>query len=52
MNRSAATAANQVWPMEFVHDQVFDGHKVRLLTVVGKHGDVLMAMLLTASSGK
>src|SRR5580698_7339184 len=33
-DRSAATAANQVWAMDFVHDQLFDGRKIRVLTVV------------------
>ena len=32
--RSPATAANQVWAMDFVHDQLFDGRKIRALTVV------------------
>jgi putative transposase len=33
-DRSAATAANQVWAMDFVHDQLFDGRKIRILTIV------------------
>ena len=33
-DRSAPTAANQVWAMDFVHDQLFDGRKIRVLTVV------------------
>jgi putative transposase len=33
-DRSAATAANQVWAMDFVHDQLFDGRKIRVLTIV------------------
>lgn len=32
--RSPATAANQVWAMDFVHDQLFDDRKLRALTVV------------------
>src|SRR4029077_7065333 len=32
--RSTATAPNQVWAMDFVHDQLFDGRKIRVLTVV------------------
>jgi putative transposase len=34
-DRAAATAANQVWAMDsmdFVHDQLFDGLKIRILT--------------------
>jgi putative transposase len=31
--RSAATGANEVWAMDFVHDQLFDGRKIRVLTV-------------------
>jgi len=33
-DRAPATAANQVWAMDFVHDQLFDGRKIRILTVV------------------
>ena len=33
-DRSPATEANQVWAMDFVHDQLFDGRKIRALTVV------------------
>lgn len=33
-DRTPATAANQVWAMDFVHDQLFDGTKLRILTVV------------------
>src|SRR5205814_10257481 len=33
-DRSPATAANQVWAMDFVHDQLFDGRKIRVLTIV------------------
>ena len=33
-NRSPATGANQVWAMDFVHDQLFDGRKFRVLTIV------------------
>ena len=33
-DRAAATAPNQVWAMDFVHDQLFDGRKIRILTVV------------------
>ena len=33
-DRSPATAANQVWAMDFVHDQLFDGRKIRVLTMV------------------
>jgi putative transposase len=33
-DRSAATKPNQVWAMDFVHDQLFDGRKIRILTIV------------------
>jgi putative transposase len=33
-DRSTPTAANQVWAMDFVHDQLFDGRNIRVLTVV------------------
>src|SRR5579872_957231 len=32
--RSPATEPNQVWAMDFVHDQLFDGRKIRVLTIV------------------
>ena len=33
-DRAPATTGNQVWAMDFVHDQLFDGRKLRILTVV------------------
>jgi putative transposase len=33
-DRSQATAPNQIWAMDFVHDQLFDGRKIRILTIV------------------
>jgi putative transposase len=32
--RSGAVAPNEVWAMDFVHDQLFDGRKIRVLTIV------------------
>jgi putative transposase len=33
-DRGAATTPNQIWAMDFVHDQLFDGKKIRALTIV------------------
>ena len=33
-DRTSATAANDIWAMDFVHDQLFDGKKIRVLTIV------------------
>jgi putative transposase len=33
-DRCTATAANEIWAMDFVHDQLFDGRKIRILTIV------------------
>jgi putative transposase len=33
-DRTTAVAANDIWAMDFVHDQLFDGTKIRVLTVV------------------
>jgi len=33
-DRSAATKPNEIWAMDFVHDQLFDGRKLRILTIV------------------
>jgi putative transposase len=32
--RAGASAANEVWAMDFVHDQLFDGRKIRVLTII------------------
>jgi putative transposase len=32
--RSAPVRANDVWAMDFVHDQLYDGRKIRILTMV------------------
>ena len=36
-DRQVAMQPNEVWAMDFVHDQLFDGTKIRILTVVGTH---------------
>jgi putative transposase len=33
-HRAPATASNQVWAMDFLHDQLLDGRKIRILTIV------------------
>ena len=33
-DRMAATSTNQVWAMDFVHDQLATGRKIRVLTIV------------------
>ena len=33
-DRAPATGPNQVWAMDFVHDQLFDGRKIRILTII------------------
>lgn len=32
--RSAPIGSNDVWAMDFVHDQLYDGRKIRILTVI------------------
>ena len=32
--RQVATRSNETWAMDFVHDQLFDGRKLRVLTIV------------------
>lgn len=34
-DRCEATAANETWAMDFVHDQLATGQKLRVLTIVG-----------------
>jgi putative transposase len=43
-DRTTATAANDIWAMDFVHDQLFDGTKIRALTVVDTHTRVSPAI--------
>lgn len=33
-DRKDAVIANDVWAMDFVHDQLFDGRRIRILTIV------------------
>lgn len=33
-DRTTALQANDIWAMDFVHDQLFDGTKIRALTIV------------------
>src|SRR6202021_542430 len=33
-DRRAPTAPNEVWAMDFLSDQLFDGRKIRVLTIV------------------
>ena len=32
--QGTAVAANDIWAMDFVHDQLFDGKKIRILTII------------------
>ena len=36
-NRPTATRKNECWSMDFVADQLFDGRKIRVLTLVDNH---------------
>ena len=33
-DRQMATEHNECWSMDFMHDQLFDGSKIRCLTVI------------------
>ena len=35
--RPSATRKNECWSMDFVSDQLFDGHRIRILTLVDNH---------------
>jgi putative transposase len=35
--RPKAIAKNECWSMDFMSDQLFDGHRIRLLTIVDNH---------------
>jgi len=36
-DRTPATHPNDVWAMDFVHDQTYDGSRLRILTVIDTH---------------
>jgi putative transposase len=37
MDRPVATRKNECWSMDFVSDQLFDGRRIRVLTIVDNH---------------
>jgi hypothetical protein len=37
-DRSNATGPNQVWAMDWMHDELFDGRRLWVLTVVNSYG--------------
>ncbi|EKV30495.1 putative insertion sequence transposase protein [Caenispirillum salinarum AK4] len=42
--RPVATAPNQVWAMDFMADQLFDGRRIRLLTIVDAYSRLCPAL--------
>ena len=47
--RHMATAANDCWSMDFLSDQLFDGRKIRVLTIVDNYTRVSPAIDVRAS---
>ena len=45
-DRQEAVGPNDVWAMDFVHDQLATGKKIRVLTVVDTHGGSGMSISL------
>ena len=43
-DRQVAAAPNDVWAMDFVHDQTYDGGQLRILTVIGTHSRFVPAI--------
>jgi putative transposase len=43
MERPEVTTINQVWSMDFVSDQLFDGSRFRALTIVDNYSRKCMA---------
>ena len=43
-DRRAPTAPNEVWAMDFLSDQLFDGRKIRVLTIVDAYSKVSPAI--------
>jgi putative transposase len=43
-DRRAPTAPNEIWAMDFLSDQLFDGRKIRVLTIVDAYSKVSPAI--------
>lgn len=50
--RCAASCSNEVWAMDFVHDQLATGPKLRILTVVNTFGRFSPAIVRRFSFGR
>ena len=51
MERAAATEADDSWSMDFVSDELFDGRRIRLLTIVDNFTRESLAIKVDASIG-
>ena len=51
MERAAATEADDSWSMDFVSDELFDGRRIRLLTIVDNFTRESLAIEVDASIG-
>jgi putative transposase len=49
VGRPGATAPNEVWSMDFVSDQLFDGRPIRILAVLDAHTREALSILPRAS---
>jgi putative transposase len=49
-DRSNATAPNQIWAMDWMHDELFDGKRIWVLTVVDTFSRVCPVMRVTRSA--
>ena len=47
-DRCPATATNECWSMDFMHDELFDGRRLRILTIVDNFSRVSPAIGLKA----
>ena len=43
-DRTAATAPNQVWAMDWIYDQLFDGRRIWVLTMVDTYSRICPAL--------
>ena len=49
VGRPGATAPNEVWSMDFVSDQLFDGRPIRILAVIDAHTREALSIVPRAS---
>jgi putative transposase len=48
-DRTPATAANQIWAIDWIYDQLFDGRRIWVLTMVDTYSRICLALRVAGS---